>query len=170
MAQTPPPSPHRSQREIEPVSLGQLALLALGAFLVLFLVLEAFDPRWIASFRGPPPAATTPVALPSPIALRPLPRPAGANGALEADQSAGPGEPAGAGPKLAVVAPDGEGAALRDEPRAGAQVLARMQEGAGVELTGQEREVEGTRWVEIRTGDWIGWLEADLLLPAEPAR
>jgi hypothetical protein len=42
-----------------------------------------------------------------------------------------------------------------------------MQAGAGVELTGQERQVEGRRWVEIRTGDWIGWLEAEVLAPAE---
>ena len=167
MGQTPPP-------EVEPVSLTQLALVALGTFLVLFFLLEAFDPRWIAPFRGPATAPTSTAAAPSPIALRPLPRPPATNGSVESGEPVGGTEGpqteqarSGAGSKLAVVAPAGDGAALRAEPGSAGQILARMQAGAGVELTGQEREVEGGRWVEIRTGDWIGWLEAEFLTPAE---
>jgi hypothetical protein len=162
MPQTPPP-------EIEPVSLTHLALLTLGTFLVLFLLLEALDPRWIASFRGPPPTPATSLA-PSPIALRPLPRPPLPDGAEAAGQPAGGGgvsSGSGAGPKLAVVAPLGEGAVLRAAPGGAGQELARLPAGTGLELTGQEQVVEGRRWVEVRSGEGLGWLEAALLAPAE---
>jgi hypothetical protein len=158
-----------------------LLALALGVFVAGFLLSEAVDPRWIASRSVPAP---TPTRVPVTLALRPLPtprlrRPANSPVALGPEVSAesegaasAPVEPADAAPTLAVVVEtDGRGARFRSTPGAQGSVMAVLPEGTTVELSGQDAQVDGRLWLEVRDSDGqLGWVAADFLAAAESSR
>jgi hypothetical protein len=174
MSAEPPP-------DVQPIGLKWLVALALGTFVVVFLVSEVIDPRWIGAFRSA--AAPTAVATPVARLVRPLPtprgraattpQPAGQAGAAAGEPSgpAGEGSEAGESPPTSAVVAEtgGSGARLRAGPSAQAAVLEVLEEGTTVELAGQDVEAEGRRWVEVRVPNGLsGWVAGDFLAMPEP--
>jgi SH3 domain-containing protein len=167
--------------DVRPVPLRILLALGVGVFLAGFLLSEAIDPRWIGGRAAPAP---TPTRVPVTLALRPLPtprerRPATSPVAL-GPESSGDSESGAphssdspdAGPILAlVVETDGSGARFRATPGALGTVLAVLPEGTTVELSGQEAQVDGRLWLEVRDSDGqLGWVAAEFLADSERSR
>lgn len=162
------PDPH----EVRPVSLSRLIGICLGTFLVVFLVLELADPRWIGWGR-PRQAAVPALASPQPLALRvPLPtRVRRTSSSPQPAASPGPSEtgPAAEGmeagsPQAVVVDTNGESLRVRATPGPAEEAVGMVEEGSTVELTGGEAEVDGRRWLEVRVPNGpTGWLPADYL-------
>jgi len=68
--------------------------------------------------------------------------------------------------RAVVVETEGQGARLRADPAAEAGVLAVLEEGTMVELTGQEAETDERLWLEVRAHELTGWVAADFLAAA----
>jgi hypothetical protein len=165
---------------VRPLPLKALAAITVATFLVVFLVLEVVDPRWIGALGVLGPA--TPAAGPGAAAV----------GSPGAASGIGSGQLARATPTLTPAAPDtptlqgrpedesglrravvsntdGEGARVRLNPDSEAEVLAVLQEGAVVQLAGRQTEAEERLWVEVRTSDGQrGWMAGDFLREAQP--
>ena len=89
-----------SPPEVRPVSLKGLVAIMLGTFLVVLVLLEALDPRWVGAFRTPVapsrPVAATPAVLGSSPVLQARrraggPQIAGPGGARPRRLGGGPG-------------------------------------------------------------------------------
>ena len=178
-----------SPPEVRPISLKRLAAIALGTFLIAFLLLEALDPRWVGALRTPVEpgraAAATPAALAQPPGSQPqrrlsVPRAAGPGGAragspvpvarVEAGGEA-PDRAVSATAQAVVVETNGQGARVRAAPSSDAAVLAVLDEGAVVDLTGEEQEVNGVVWIGVRAANGAGgWVAGDFLAAGEPTR
>jgi hypothetical protein len=159
--------------EVTPLSSKRLGAIALTTFLVAFVVLEVVEPRWFGALRALTPLA--PAAAPGPGATgsSPPPQSPGPDIGGAATASVKPGEegPRGKAPGVnrAIVSDtDGQGARLRVRPDSQADVVSVLDEGASVELTGQETEADGRVWVQIRaSGGLSGWIAAELLTAEE---
>ena len=168
-----------------PIGFGLLSALALGTFLFGLIVTELADPRFTRPGRAQPTpsavvAAGSGRAVPTlrprrPTAASPavpVPGVAAAPQAADSDQQTGAAmdESQEGSPILVVVAvTGGSGARLRAEPSATAAVLRVLDDGALLELLGEETYSEGRRWVEVKTMDGLsGWVAADFLEVAIP--
>jgi hypothetical protein len=177
--------PDATSPEVQPLSLKWMALISLGTFALVFLLLEVLDPRWINIFRGPPPPPSTAIspAAPGQRATAPTARaaptpksvvPGAGPGSTPSAPSAQPDKEqlnrAGAGlTRVVVVETEGQGARLRADPDPEAEVLEVLEEGTILELTGRESEADERLWIEVRVSDGpSGWVAADFLAPAEP--
>jgi SH3 domain-containing protein len=158
--------------EVRPLSSKRLGAIALTTFLVAFVVLEVIEPRWFGPLRALTPFA--PAAAPGPGATGSSPPPQSPGpdigGAATASVKPGAEGPGGKAPGVnrAIVSDtDGQGARLRVRPDSQADVVSVLDEGASVELTGQETEADGRVWVQIRAGGLSGWVAAELLTAEE---
>jgi len=178
-----------SRPEVRPVSLKRLVAITLGTFLIVFLLFEALDPRWVGAFRTPVEPSRAAVATPAALALPPgsqprrrpaVPQAAGPGGAragspvpvarVEAGGEA-PDRAVSATAQAIVVETNGQGARVRSAPSPDAAVLALLDEGAVVDLTGEEQEVNGVVWIGVRAANGAGgWVAGDYLAAAEPTR
>jgi hypothetical protein len=78
--------------------------------------------------------------------------------------------PAAQRPANAYVANTGaDGLSLRTTPATDGERIALLPEGAALTPTGQEQQVEGRRWRQVRDGQGReGWVAADFLSPSPP--
>ena len=121
-----------------------------------------------APLSSPPAALSTPIPPPE---ARPSPAAAAPTRALPA--AAPPAPSAARGPeRVRVGNSDGQGANLRAEPGASGARLKTIRDGAELEVIGQDRQVEGRTWRNVRdpSDGASGWVVAELLVAASPAQ
>ena len=169
--------------DVRPLSIWRLLAISFGTFLVVFLILEAMDPRWLGVFRSSsqsPDAAATARAGPQASstvtargrALQPAgpaartPAAARATSPATPELAGGPSQGGMFSGRAVVVETEGQGARLRVAPAAQAGVLAVLEEATIVDLTGQEAEADERLWLEVRAHGLTGWVAADFLAAA----
>lgn len=154
----PPPRRRAGGSWLRIVSL--LLLIPLAA-LALGFALYRFGVPYLDTRRPDPEIAIVPVAspvLPPGAIASPSPSP----GTVIIGSSSP--EPARA--RVRVANTEGQGANLRQDPTTTANVVKRVDDGAVLEVVGDDRPSEGRTWRNVRDADGAtGWIAAELLGP-----
>ena len=97
----------------------------------------------------------------------PVAQPAPTEPAAQAEPAQAPANASTDGARLRVTGTDGEGLVMRARPSREAEVLKLVADGSILVGTGETRQNEGRRWLQVRAQDGQrGWVAADYVMPA----